>query len=116
LKGKGEFIGCPSGVNWWVEHQNESDRLHDVVRTSGNTEVVRFDIDAIITFEEYRAAIVTFAAQVKEFYSGVQKAFFVNDPPSPGWEDSIAYDAVWSEFDRLLSRYQTQSAPQPPIT
>lgn len=103
--GAGHFIGDPRGVNWWVQHSGPTLRLYGFVRTDTTSEPgKRFDVDAILSFDEYRAPIVRFAENVAAFYRGVPKRF--GSDAAPGWCDEGTYGAIWKEYNTLLERFK----------
>lgn len=64
---------------------------------------VRFDVTAVVSFDEYRRKIVAFARKARDFY-------WAEGPRSvEDWERSF-HDRFWAEFDERLTRAETERA------
>jgi len=75
--------GCPNGIDWYVRHTNSGVELE----TKNGTTVV-------MPMDEYRAVVVAFADQIKEYYENSQ-------PKTPEDElDRIWYPVFWREWAR----------------
>jgi hypothetical protein len=80
-----EFITCPFGIDWWVEHSN------------GNITLVFEDGTEIkTTLKDYIQAIIRFADNIKAFYDKSKAKSFQMD------EDRQAFNAFQDEWtDRI---------------
>ena len=83
------MMGCPNGVDWQVEHQDNQVQL-----TAPGDETVR------VAFEEYRTQVLRFVDQVEAFYQGsVPKQV-----PADAY-DAQGYERFWVEWHRRRNQW-----------
>ena len=78
------IMGCPTGIDWAVEHIVEGIRL-----TAAGGESV------VISRQQYQAAVLRFADEVYTFYQSSHPKQLPADP-----EDAAGYDLFWQEWHR----------------
>ena len=80
-----QFITCPYGIDWWVEHSN------------GNITIIFEDGTEIkTTLKDYIQAIIRFADNIKAFYDKSKPKSFQMD------EDYQAFNAFRDEWARRI--------------
>ncbi len=92
------MMHCDIGIDWDVRHQDGLVCIDNVVRYESNdlTEAVKFhDARIQIPWGVYAEQIVSFAAQAKALFQGIEKDTSVETIDGE-------FDAFWSEYDRLL--------------
>jgi hypothetical protein len=80
--------GCFTGINFWVQHLDQNIKL----TTETNTEIV-------ITKNEYKIEIKSFADKVKEFY----KTSKPKQIPKDNY-DRIGYEMMWNEWNLIRNK------------
>src|SRR5262249_54458019 len=100
------MMGCPIGIDWDVRHAPGAVELSDVRRyeTTDGRPVLYPQVRAALPAEDYRRAVVAFAAEAKALFAGVPKA--VTDS-----FDREQYTAFWQEYERHLARFGTPAEP-----
>lgn len=83
------ILGCPSGVDWWVEHQQNSVRL---TAPGGGT--------VTLPFEAYRTQVLGFADQVEAFYQRSAP----KEVPSDA-DDACGDERFWAEWHRRRNQW-----------
>ena len=67
-----EFINCPFGIDWWMEHSNEKVTL-----------VFEDGREIITSLKDYIRAVLAFAEKIKAFYKeGEPKKFYDEEEKS----------------------------------
>lgn len=97
------MMGCNLGIDWNVRHQDGMVCVNNVVRYDSNdvSKAVEFpDISIQIPWKLYAEQVVAFAVEAKAFFQGIEK-----DKSSETIDGE--YDAFWSEYDHLLSGWET---------
>ncbi len=90
---------CPIGINWSVQHNNDSIRLFDVKASwSISGEICRFPIDIQLAWDEYAAPICNLALAVKRFHDSAAPKVFNNE------EDKQGVSSFWQEYNDLLDK------------
>jgi hypothetical protein len=95
------MMGCPIGIEWDVRHAPGAVSLSNVRRIDGTDgRPIRFPVaQAMVSAEEYRRAIVGFAAEAKSLFEGVPKR--ITDS-----FDRQQYETFWAEYNSLLGRFK----------
>lgn len=83
------ILGCPSGVDWWVEHRDQQVQL-----TVPGGDAVR------LPFAAYRAQVLAFADAVEAFY---QRSAPKKVPADA--EDAEGYELFWTEWHRRRKQW-----------
>jgi hypothetical protein len=96
------MMGCPIGIDWSVAHVGAAVRLDDVVRyeTTHDGDAIRLPgLSVVVSRDDYRDEVVSFASKAKEPFAGVEKVFSDEF-------DQDQYESFWDEYERLLTDAQ----------
>ncbi len=78
-----EIIGCPSGTDWSVIHENDTVKI-----------ITESDKETVVEINEYRKEVFAFADEIEAYYKKSQPKTFFDDYEEKG------FTAYWNEFHR----------------
>ncbi|MCC3160260.1 hypothetical protein LJ737_23690 [Hymenobacter sp. 15J16-1T3B] len=82
-------LGCPSGIDWTVQHEGDAVRLTTAAGTT-----------AAVPSGEYRAQVLAFADEVERFYHRSKPKSTPTDPL-----DAAGYARFWEEWQQLREQW-----------
>lgn len=87
-QGEVVILGCPTGVDWLVYHEDNKIRL---ITESGH--------ETVIPFEDYRKAVCAFADEIEAFYRNSKEKVYLDS------EQAETYAALWQEWRTIRNQY-----------
>ena len=82
-------LGCPNGVDWWVEHRGQQVQL-----TASGGETV------LLSFDAYRAQVLAFADEIEAFYQRIAP----KEVPADA-QDEEGHELFWLERHRRRNHW-----------
>ena len=82
-------LGCPNGVDWWVEHRGQQVQL-----TASGGETV------LLSFDAYRAQVLAFADEIEAFY---QRSAPKEVPADA--QDEEGHELFWLKWHRRRNHW-----------